>query len=121
MKLNLTIEEAAALHGIASAAAELESFRNFRFQLRQAQARLEGAIQRAGGHKIEKGWQLPKDRIRYQPVNVELKQEEAIPLVRMADLIVSSSGREYGMRKVLAKATRKLASALERAGVKVLA
>ena len=116
MKLNLTVEEAAALHGIASAAAEMERSWNFHFQLRQAQARLEGAIQRAGGRKTEEGWQLPKDRIRYQPVNVELKQEEAIPLVRMANLIASSS-REYRMRKVLADATGKLALALDRAGV----
>lgn len=119
MKPNLTIDEAAALHGIASAAVEMERFEGFRPQLRQAEARLAGAIQRAGGRKIPEGWELPKGRIRYQPANVELKQEEAIPLVRMADLIVSS-GREYGMRRVLAQATLKLASALERAGVKTL-
>lgn len=119
--MNLTVEEAAALHGIASAAVEMERFQNFHPQFRQAQARLEGAIQRAGGRKVEKGWQLPKSRIRYRSMSVELKQEEAIPLVRMADRIVSSSGREYRMRRVLAEATRKLAFALERAGVKALA
>lgn len=120
VKPNLTIEEAAVLHGIASAAVEMERFEDFRPQLRQAQARLEGAIGRAGGRKIEDGWSLPKNRIRYRFAGVELRQEEAIPLVRMADLIISS-GREYGMRKVLAAATLKLASALERAGMKILA
>lgn len=114
--MNLTIEEAAALHGIASAAAEMERFRSFRFQLRKAQDRLGGAIQRAGGCKIEEGWRPPKDRIRHQPMNVELKQEEAILLVRVANVLVSS-GREHRMRKVLAEATRKLVFALERAGV----
>ena len=116
MKPNLTVEEAIALHGIAAAAVEMGHFQP---QLRQTKVRLEGAIQRAGGRKIEGGWLLSKGRIRYKPVNVEVRREEAVPLVRLADLILSS-GREYSMRKVLAQATLKLASALERAGVEVL-
>ncbi len=124
MKPNLTVEEAAALHGVALATFKTTGFEDLHPQLRQAEARLEGALQRAGAHKVEEGWLLPKGRIRYQPANVELKREEAIPLVVIADLITSltiSSGREYGMRKALAKATMKLASALERAGVGALA
>lgn len=117
--MNLTVEEAVALHGIASAAVEMESFEDFHPQLRQAEARLAGAIQRIGGQKIGEGWQLPKGGTRYRVMSVELRQEEAIPLVRMADLLLSSD-REYNMRKVLAQATPKLVSALHRAGVEAL-
>lgn len=119
MKLNLTVEEAAALHGIATAAVEMKRFESLRPGLRKAIARLEGAIERAGGHKITDGWMLRRDRIRYEPANVEFRQEEAIPLARMTDLLLLGNG-DFEMRKVLARAQVKLAAALERAGVKVL-